>query len=131
VAKVEGTQSDHRTSGSSQPQMELFPQLEIPITSVSGSCGFCLINPSLTRDLGDNTIYSLLLPTMAGVDHTKSLMPYADIFQEYEEQYRGVSKAKRYSVTQAIAVEIRQRAEKSQASILYGDALHTVCDQLP
>ena len=82
-------------------------------------------------NLGDNTIYSLLPPTMAGVDHTKLLMAYVDIFQGYEERYREVPKAKRDRVIKEIATEIKQRAEESQAKILYGDGLHAVCHQLP
>ena len=64
--------------------------------------------------------------TAMSEDHTRSLVPYREILESHEQEYRGSDGDDRSAVIGEIAQEIRKAASLRRAKITRGEDLENI-----
>ena len=67
---------------------------------------------------------------MSDLDHTKSLVSYKTILEDFEQAYRGASRDERFKVIKEICSEIMNEAKATEAKITPEEELEKVCGVL-
>ena len=67
---------------------------------------------------------------MSDLDHTKSLILYKSILEDFEQAYRGASRDERFKVIEEICSEITNEVKAMEAKITPEEELEKVCGVL-